>query len=62
MNPGYASPEQISGDPAGKRGDIYSLAVVLYKLRPAIFPYATRRAQIWRRSFGQGAGASEQGF
>ena len=40
MTPGYASPEQISGDPAGKRGDIYSLAVVLYKLLTGHLPYA----------------------
>jgi len=40
MTPGYASPEQISGDPAGKRGDIYSLAVVLYKLLTGHLPHA----------------------
>jgi eukaryotic-like serine/threonine-protein kinase len=40
MTPGYASPEQISGDSAGKRGDIYSLGVVLYKLLTGRLPYA----------------------
>jgi len=42
MTPGYASPEQIAGDPSGKSGDIYSLAVVLYQLLTGRLPYADR--------------------
>ena len=38
MTPGYASPEQISGSPAGKSSDIYSLAVVLYQLLTGRLP------------------------
>jgi len=40
MTPGYASPEQISGDVSGKSGDIYSIAVVLYQLLTGKLPYA----------------------
>jgi serine/threonine protein kinase len=40
MTPGYASPEQIAGDQAGKSGDIYSLGVVLYQLLTGRLPYA----------------------
>ena len=40
MTPGYASPEQISGDRSGKSGDIYSVAVVLYQLLTGRLPYA----------------------
>jgi eukaryotic-like serine/threonine-protein kinase len=40
MTPGYASPEQITGDSSGKTGDIYSLAVVLYQLLTGRLPYA----------------------
>jgi predicted Ser/Thr protein kinase len=39
MTPGYASPEQIAGGATDKRGDIYSLAVVLYELLTGHLPY-----------------------
>ncbi|MES1254022.1 MAG: serine/threonine-protein kinase [Acidobacteriota bacterium] len=39
MTPGYASPEQIAGNPAGKSGDIYSIGVVLYQLLTGRLPY-----------------------
>jgi predicted Ser/Thr protein kinase len=42
MTPGYASPEQLSGDPAGKSGDIYSIGVVLYQLLTGRLPYADK--------------------
>jgi hypothetical protein len=42
MTPGYASPEQIAGDGAGKSSDIYSLAVVLYQLLTGHLPHADR--------------------
>jgi hypothetical protein len=40
MTPGYASPEQLTGDSSGRTGDIYSLAVVLYQLLTGRLPYA----------------------
>ena len=40
MTPGYASPEQIGGGATSKRGDIYSLAVVLYQLLTDHLPFA----------------------
>lgn len=36
----YASPEQIRGDAVGTASDLYSLAVVLYRLLTGQFPYA----------------------
>lgn len=46
MTPGYASPEQISGDGSGRAGDIYSIAVVLYQLLTGRLPHAGRDGQI----------------
>jgi hypothetical protein len=40
MTPGYASPEQIAGDPSGKTGDIFSIAAVLYQLLTGRIPHA----------------------
>jgi serine/threonine protein kinase len=40
MTPGYASPEQMAGDPTGKTGDVYSVAVVLYELLTGRLPHA----------------------
>jgi eukaryotic-like serine/threonine-protein kinase len=45
MTPGYASPEQITGDSSGKTGDIYSLAVVLYQLLTGRLPYADNQGR-----------------
>lgn len=36
----YASPEQIRGEAVGTASDLYSLAVVLYRLLTGQFPYA----------------------
>ena len=41
MTPGYASPEQLSGQPATKASDQYSLAVILYLLLTGQSPYVT---------------------
>jgi serine/threonine-protein kinase len=40
----YASPEQIRGDAVGTASDVYSLAVVLYRLLTGQFPYALEDA------------------
>jgi serine/threonine protein kinase len=45
MTPGYASPEQIAGDVAGKSADIYSVAVVLYQLLTGRLPYADQNGR-----------------
>jgi eukaryotic-like serine/threonine-protein kinase len=45
MTPGYASPEQLTGESSGKISDIYSLAVVLYQLLTGRLPYADREGR-----------------
>jgi hypothetical protein len=45
MTPGYASPEQLTGESSGKTSDIYSLAVVLYQLLTGRLPYADREGR-----------------
>lgn len=39
LSPGYASPEQTSGDKITTASDVFSLGVVLYKLLTDKFPY-----------------------
>jgi len=43
MTPGYASPEQVAGQPVGTRSDVYSLGVVMYELLAGSSPYGAAR-------------------
>jgi serine/threonine-protein kinase len=45
MTPGYASPEQLTGESSGKTSDIYSLAVVLYQLLTGRLPYSDQEGR-----------------
>jgi hypothetical protein len=46
--PGYASPEQLCGDPVDHRTDIYALGVVAYQTLVGALPFAEEKTQALR--------------
>jgi hypothetical protein len=39
LTPAFSSPEQLAGQPADRRDDVYSMAVIAYRLFTGEFPY-----------------------
>ncbi len=54
----YMSPEQLEGEPADHRSDIYSLAVVLYELLAGRIPYSSSEPNVLRKEIVFGTTSS----
>ncbi len=50
----YMSPEQLEGQPADHRSDIYSLGVVLHELLTGNLPYSSNEPNVLRKEIVQG--------